>query len=507
MNESLSQSAFRAVRWTTLNTFCQVGVHFLGLIILGRLLSPAAFGLMAMIMVVVEILNVFARMGLTEAIIYKKDVTQEELSSLYFLNILVGLALFMLAYLSSDLIGRFYSEPAIVPLVKIVASLFFITSTGIIFEIMLRKHLLFDTFSKINMLTQFCTLVFMVLLAFWGAGVYALVLGLVFLYTMRSVLLIFIGIRNKWLPSPRFRPSEITFYLKFSIYRVLGNSVNQLNSRVDQILIGAMLGPVVLGFYDVAFRIIYAPIHQMNPILTQVAFPLFSKIQDDTPRLKRNYLKYINLIISINAPLLAGITVLAPILIPLLLGNKWNPAVPIIQALCVYVFLRSIFNASGSLVFAKGKASWDFWGNMVILLFVPATTYFAIRLSNSVIVVAIGLSAGYFLYFFFHYLFYLRRLLGDCFIEYVKAICRPFILASSMGIFTYLLSLSLRGWSNSISAPVLILFGVGYYSVMTICYNPLFVNELEQVLPGKMGKAVGRFRSLYASRKDLLKQF
>ncbi len=75
-----------------------------------------------------------------------------------------------------------------------------------------------------------------------------------------------------------------------------------------------MLGPVILGFYNVAFRLIYLPIQQVNPILIQVAFPLFSKMQDDTPRLKKNYLKYINLITSINAPVLAGITAIAPIL-------------------------------------------------------------------------------------------------------------------------------------------------------------------------------------------------
>ena len=139
---ALSKKAFKAVRWTTLNTICQVGIQLLTIVILARLLSPKAFGLMAMIMVVVGIVNVFARMGLGEAIIYKKEVTKNELSSLYFLNIFVGFVLFLIVFLSSGLISRLYSEPALVPLVKIMASLFFVSSLGIIFEILLRKQLL-----------------------------------------------------------------------------------------------------------------------------------------------------------------------------------------------------------------------------------------------------------------------------------------------------------------------------------------------------------------------------
>jgi O-antigen/teichoic acid export membrane protein len=494
-NKDLSQTAFKAVRWTSLNTICQVGIQFLTLVILGRLLSPEAFGLMAMIMVVVELVNVFARMGLGEAIIYKKEVTQNELSSLYFLNIFVGLALFGLVFCSSGLISRMYSEPALVPLVRIISSLFFISSLGIIFEILLRKHLLFDAFSKINVSAHFIAFIFMVALAVQGTGVYSLVLGQVFLHMLKSALLILVASRKKWFPSLRFRISEIRFYLKFGIYRVLAMSANQLNSRVDQLLIGAILGPATLGFYNVAFRIIYLPIQKVNPILTQVAFPFFSKIQDDTPRLKRNYLKYINLILSINTPVLAGITAIAPSLVPLFLSEKWVPAVPIVQALAFYVFIRSIFNASGSLMMAKGKANWTFYWNMIMLFVIPSTTFAALKLSESVLGVCLALGAMFFIFFFFHYALFLRNLLGSFFKEYMLTIARPFVLSSSMGVLTYLLSIPLQNLPYAIAATCLIAFGATYYGLMTLFFNQRFVGELEKVLPGKLGCIVVKLRS------------
>jgi O-antigen/teichoic acid export membrane protein len=497
MSDDLSNSAFKAVRWTTLNTACQVGIKFLTLVILGRLLSPEAFGLMAMIMVVVEIVNVFARMGLVEAIIHKKEVTQNEISSLYSLNIIVGLTLSLLVFLSSGFVGKLYTEPAVVPLVKIISTLFFISSFGIIFEVLLRKHLLFDTFSKINVSAHFSGFLFMVLLALSGAGVYSLVLGQVFLHSVKSILLLVVGLKKKWFPQLRLRISEVTFYLKFGIYRVLAMSANQFHSRADQLFVGAILGSTSLGFYNVAFRIIYLPIQKVSPILTQVAFPFFSKIQDDTPRLKRVFLKYTNLIVSINSPVLMGIGALAPILVPLFLGDKWSPSVPIAQALTFYILIRSFFNASGSLLIAKGKAHWEFYWNIAMLFIIPITTYVALKLYGSVISVCIALGGMFLILFFFWYALFLRNLLGPFFKEYMLTIARPFLLATSMGIFTYLLSIPLQIWPKALSAPVLIAFGASYYGLMTLYFNPQFVDELEKLLPVKSGKALSRIRIIF----------
>ncbi len=478
------------MRWTTLNTICQTAMQFLTLIILGRLLSPEAFGLMAMILVVVEVVNVFARMGLGEAIIYKKEVTQNEVSSLYFLNILVGAALFVGVFFSAGLISGLYSEPDLVPLVQIISSLFFISSLGIIFEVLLRKHLLFDTLSKVNISVHFFAFIVMVVLAWWGAGVYALVLGHVSLHIIKTALLILVAGRKKWFPRLHFNFFEIKFYLKFGIYMVLAMSINQFNTRVDQMLIGAILGPIILGFYNMAFRIIYQPINKVNPILTKVAFPFFSKIQDETPRLKRNYLKYINLIMSINTPALAGITGLAPVLIPLFLGDKWDESIPIIQALAFYVLIRSIFNASGSLMMAKGKANWTFYWTAVMLFVIPSTTFAALKASESVLWLCFALGAMFFFFFFLHYALFLRNLIGPCFKEYILTIARPFALSASMGLFTYLLFLSLKGWPNIALASLLVPFGVIYYAIMTVYFNPSFVDEFERVLPAKQSRIV-----------------
>lgn len=189
-------------------------------------------------------------------------------------------------------------------------------------------------------------------------------------------------------------------------------------------------------------------------------------------------------------------------LIPFFLSDKWNPAIPIVQTLSFYIFIRSIFNASGSLMMAKGKADWTFYWNMVMLFVIPSTTYLALEISKSAIGVCFALGGIFFVFFFFHYALFLRNLLGPFLKEYMLTIAKPFLISASMGLFTYLLSLPIQGWHNAFSAMVLIVFGVMYYLIMTMYLNPMFVNELEKMLPNKMSKVLyhirRKFRLLYA---------
>jgi hypothetical protein len=129
-----------------------------------------------------------------------------------------------------------------------------------------------------------------------------------------------------------------------------------------------------------------------------------------------------------------------------------------------------------------------------MLFIIPGTTYLSLMIYDSVISVCIALGGMFFIFFFVWYALLLRNILGPFFKEYMLTIARPVLLAVSMGIFTYLLSLPLQAWPKTLSAPVLIAFGAGYYAVMTLHFNPQFVDELEKLLPGKMGHFLVKIR-------------
>jgi len=388
---NLKSKAARGIRWTAVNTVTITVIQFVQLAILGRLLSPNDFGLMAMLMVVIEIAGVFSQMGLSEAIISKKNTNSDQLASLYWINVVAGLMLYAFLHLCSPAIAIFFGESQLKNMLPVVAILFIISSFGIQFEALLRKHLLFNISTQINICVTILSFAVAVVLALQGFGVWSLIFAQLGLHVAKSLALILVAWRQNWLPRLHFSFNEIREHFFFGLHRVGAMVANQFNSRVDQLVIGSLLGPVALGYYNMGFRIVMQPIQRINPILTQVAFPVFSMIQEDNEKLKKAFLKMIRLLMSINAPLLIGISAIAPLVVPLLLGEQWIPSVPIVQVLAFYALIRSLGNAGGSLIMAKGMASWTLYWNLFLMLIIPASVYFALIIKNSILTVCLVL--------------------------------------------------------------------------------------------------------------------
>ena len=248
-------------------------------------------------------------------------------------------------------------------------------------------------------------------------------------------------------------------------------TINQLNARIDQLAIGAMLGPVALGFYHVAFNFVIQPVQLINPVLTQVAFPAFSKVQDDTGLLKSGYLKMIEMLSFINAPLLLGLAAIAPTLIPFLMGEKWEPAVPVLQILALYAFIRSIGNAAGSILLAKGKANWTFYWNALLLFIIPAAVIVTVSIYPSLVAVAATLAILHFMLMLCHYAVYMRKIMGNYIVDFFVHLGRGFMCALVMALCVYLLQYGMNAWNPWVSLLISVLTGVALYILLSYLFN------------------------------------
>ncbi len=485
---SLKAKASSSVRWTALHTGSVTIIQFTKLAILGRLLSPSAFGLMAMLMVVIEIARVFSQMGLSEAIISKQDTSSDQLSSLYWINIAAGFILYSLLVLFSPAIACFFGEPQLEGMLPVVALIFIISAFGIQFEALIRKHLFFDLFAKINIFSAVMSLVIAVSLAWQGFGVWSLIFGQLGLNISKTLALFFVAFRKAWLPGLRFQFKEIKDHFYFGLNRVGAMVANQVNSRIDQLTIGSLLGADSLGFYNIAFRIALQPIQRINPILTRVAFPVFSQVQDENARLRRGYVQMIHLLMSINVPLLIGLSAIAPIAVPLLMGEKWIPSVPVVQVLAFYALLRSLGNAGGSLIMAKGKASWTLYWNLALLVLIPASVILAVLVKKSVVTVGIVLVCLQIGLVFIHYFVFLRRLVGPFFFSYFGAIGRPVLAASGMGSVVFWLQavLSSHHINSFLNLGFSVASGAAIYIIISFFIQRSLFLEYWQILPAKL---------------------
>jgi len=482
---SLKAQAISGVKWNGVSMGVITTLQFVTLAILARLLSPSDFGLMGMILVVIGFAQVFADMGISNAIIYRQDATREQLSSLYWLNILAGIAVFFIVCTSTPLVVAFYHEPRLSNLMYLVALVFLITPFGQQFQILMRKELQFKQLARIEIIGSFTNAFVAIILAFSGMGVFSLIWGQLASTSVRVLLLSYRGWRH-WRPRWHFSRRDLKGYISFGLYQMGERTVNYFNSNLDYLLIGSILGAKSLGYYTLAYNLILRPSQRINPIITKVAFPVFSKIQTDIDRLKRGYLKVLRLLSLVNFPIMAGLAVVAPVAVPVIFGKQWLPSVILIQILTIVGLLRSIGNPIGSLLLARGRADLGFkWNTALMITQIPGL-YLGVKFGGTVgVAIAFAILMG--IYKIFNYLILIRTLLGPCLYEYVSSMWPSLRMSAVMGGAVFCIGIFLQNSPPQFLLITQILSGVAIYVGLIIYSQKKLVSEVkEMVWPGKV---------------------
>lgn len=369
---TLRQKTFSAVRWTTFSALFRVGLQLLQLAVLARLLAPADYGLMAMVSVVLGFTALLSDMGVNSAFVQKQDVSDAQRSSLYWLNVGVSVALALLLMLLSPAVAWLMNEPRLVPLLLVASSSLWITALGQQVRMAAEKALNFRPVVILEVAAALLGFVVAVLAAWLGWGVWALVAG--------SLTGAVVGTAGAWLfmssdwrPGWHFVWGEVRPFLRFGGALVANHLVNQVNSSIDLLLGGRLLGATALGLYSVPRNLCLQIQFMINPIVTRVGFPMIAQVQHDLPRVRAIYLKTMNMTASVNAPIYLGVAFFAPEVVALMLGNQWHEAAPLLRILAVWGMFRSLGNPVGSLLFGMGKVGLSLkWNLSLTAVVIPA---------------------------------------------------------------------------------------------------------------------------------------
>ena len=353
------------MKWTTVSTVANTLIALGQTVALSRLLAPRDFGLMSMVGVLQGCLMVFADMGVSNAIILRQDATHEQLSSLYWLNILVGAVVCGAVMLSTPLVVLFYHEPRVAPLMPWIGLSFLIVPLGQQFQVLAQRELQFDRLAVIEVAVVVATAAVSITCAWLGQGVFALVWGGLVAVVVRAVLLMRMG-WSSWRPGLCLRFSSLRGFLQFGFFQMAERMVLNFGSNVDYIMVGRFLGAGPLGVYRIAYELIVQPVYRLNPVLTRVAWPVFAKKQHDNAALRSAYLEMIRMIAFVLFPCLCGLAAVAPVFVPVVFGPKWTGAAPLIEILAAMALMRAMWNPCGSLLLAKGRADRAFYLNLVL---------------------------------------------------------------------------------------------------------------------------------------------
>jgi O-antigen/teichoic acid export membrane protein len=477
---NLKQRAVAGVKWSGISMGAVTALQFVTLAVLARLLSPADFGLMGMIMVVIGFALAFADMGISNAIIHRQDATRDQLSSLYWLNILAGVIVFFVVCASTPFVVGFYREPRLPNLLYLTALIFLITPLGQQFQILLQKELKFDGLAKIEIASSFINSAVAIGSALAGYGVYSLIFGQLAATTVKVALLCGVGWRN-WRPSFHFAKRDLKGYVCFGLYQMGERSINYLNSNLDYLLIGSMLGASALGYYTLAYNLIIKPSTTINPVITKVAFPVFSRIQNETEKLRRAYLKVLQLLAIVNFPMMFGLAVVAPVAVPVIFGEQWLPSIILIQILTIVGLLRATGNPVGALLLAKGRADLGFKWNLGLAVTQIPGLYLGAKLGGAVgVAIAFAILMG--LYSIFNYLILIRTLIGPCLREYFRSMWPALWMSGVMAGGVLAIGALFQVDSKLCTLILQILFGITVITILLFLNQKVLLGELKDMI-------------------------
>lgn len=421
---SLRAQAAGGVKSTGASALLIGGIQLIQLAILAHLLPPSDFGLMGMVNIVVGLGAIVAEAGLGKALIQRKHPSPESLSTLYWTNVATGAGLFLIVVAVAGPVAVFFGDTRLAGPLALSGFLLLIAPWGQLYLALMEKDLRFRELAWIEVLASAVGLIIAVSMALAGMRVFSLVWGALAATAARTTGMICFGGVN-WRPRMCFVARSLDGYLAFGLYHTGQRLVNYTTSNIDFLLVGKLFGARPLGFYGMAYNLANLPASRLNPVLSRVFFPVFARYGDDVPRLRRGYLKMQAASSLANVPLLLGLLALAPVAIPVVLGEPWRPATTILQVLCVVGLARSIAGTVGPLILARGRTDLGFrWSLLVVAIQVPAL-YAGARVGG-VLGVAIAFAIVMILLLALNYVILVRTLVGSCLRGYAESVW-PFL--------------------------------------------------------------------------------
>lgn len=486
----MSRSVTSAVRWSSVSQIGRQALSVSSTAVLAWLVAPEQFGLLSMAVAVSGFVELFRDMGTTAAVVQRKAVTKEFLSSIFWLNALLGLAAAAMVWIIAPLVGAWYGDPRVVDVLRVLGFGFVASGLGGLHQALLVRELRFEELAKLELAAALLGALAGVVLATTGAQVWSLV-GITLVTGLCTTALAWTVAR--WRPLPVLYWKEALSVGGFSLHLVGFNVVNYFARNADNFLIGRFLGAEALGFYSLAYRIVLFPIRNVSGALGRVMFPAMAAVQENDARLRTMYLNMVSAIALVTFPMMLGVLATAEPLVALLLGAAWQPIVPLVMIFAALGAIQSIVSSLGSIYLAKGRSDLLMWWGVVASSVTVAS--FVVGLRWGMVGVAGAYAAASVLLTLFSF-FVPFRLVGLDGRSFFAVLWRPFAASILMLISVLVVQGYLGpGLTPAIQLGTLVATGAGVYLAMSWWINRerlLFVVNSLGVNPAPAMRGGGR---------------
>lgn len=381
---NLTHQASNGALWGMAGNISVSGISFLGTAVLARILSPRDFGLIGLAVLVMGIVDLFGNLGLGTALIQKKNVDGEDLSTFFWSSIFVSIFLILLAVILAPLASLFFKEGSVKWIIIFLSFNFLIAAFSSVQTILLYKNIQLKNIAIVEIISRVLRVFTMLICAKFGLKFWSIVVGMVAERILKTILFYF---SIKWQPLFLFSKNKFRELFRFGRNMYGDGFLNYLSRNMDFIITGRLLGTMMFGFYQFSFNLPYLVQSYVQDGIAPVAFPVFSKTNGDKERMARGMFKAVKFISIIVFPFMVLLSFCAYDFITIVYGGKWLLAAPPLKLLCFSAAFASVHCIVGTVFVAMGRPEIKFkWG----LFRLPFTVLLIILLSSRGIIGVAG---------------------------------------------------------------------------------------------------------------------
>ena len=344
-----------------LEKFALIFFQFISTIIMARLLCPEDYGTVAMLSIFLSLAGTLVDSGFGGSLIYFKDVTKKDFSTVFWINIIMSICLYLILVLSSNAIALFYKTPILASIIKVLGLTIVFNSLGQVQYSMLYKNLQFKKLSIINVVTYICSVICAIFLAYKGFGVWALVTQQVLSSVLRTIILISC---NRFLPDLYFSIKLLMKHWNYGSGLFFSNILRIVYDNMYVQLIGKYTSITNSGYYNQAKRLKDIPTDLFSKTFTTTLFPILSKISNDFEFVRR-FRNTSRLFAFVCCPLFFVLSILSHNIVSLLLGEKWMESAWIFQIICIGAIFYILENMNRNALKSKGQSMLIFRQDLI----------------------------------------------------------------------------------------------------------------------------------------------
>lgn len=408
-----------------------MGVSFIVTLILGRLLLPDDFGLIAMITAITSILNTFVDSGFGIALIQKKNADNLDFSSVFYFNILVCLLLYLLLFLAAPYLALFFAQEKLTAIIRVLGLTVIVSGIKNVQQAYVSRNMLFRRFFFSTLGGTIGAAIIGISMAISGLGVWALVAQQLFNITIDTLIL---GVTVKWRPEKRFSFKRLRELFSFGWKVLLSGFVNSIYINITNLIIGKVYSSADLAFYNRGDQMPAMIANNINASIDSVLLPTISKEQDDPAAVKEMTRKAIRIGSYIMWPLMTGLGIVGEPLIRLLLTEKWLASVPYLRIFCCIYALWPVHTANLNAIKALGRS--DIYLKVEIIKCTISLIILAATVQMGVMAMAIGVMLSSLISMVIN-TYPNRKLLNYTVLEQMKDILPTILLTAAMAICIY----------------------------------------------------------------------